>query len=239
MNPMPTTFLESLALIFSGDADLIAILLLSLHVTLIAVAAATLCGLISGTLLACISFPGRRAIIVIFEALMGLPPVVIGLIVYLLLSRTGPFGALGLLFTPKAMIIAQFILTYPIITALAHRLIAESWPIYRDTLIALGAGPLRRVMTMLFEGRLGLVTIVLAGLGRAWGEVGAVMIVGGNIDGATRVMTTAISLETSKGNILYALALGVVLILFSLLISTILYLLRSFEQRRHRVVLAL
>jgi len=203
------------------DADLIEIVGLSLRVSLVAVAIAAAVGLPLGAALAVIRFPGRGALIVLVNALMGLPPVVVGLIVYLALSRSGPFGVLGLLFTPTAMIIAQILLVLPIVASLAHRITADLWDEYRDQLASFGVGPARAVATVLWDGRFGLSTAVLAGFGRASAEVGAVMIVGGNIDHVTRVMTTAIAMETSKGDLALALGLGIVLIVISLAVNSV------------------
>jgi tungstate transport system permease protein len=170
--------------------------------------------------------------VVILNALMGLPPVVVGLIVYLLLSRSGPFGVLGLLFSPTAMIIAQTLLIIPIIGALSRQIVDDLWVEYAEQLISLGASPIRRMMTLLWDGRFSLLTAVLAGFGRASAEVGAVMIVGGNIDHVTRVMTTSIALEVSKGNLALALGLGMVLITLSLSINAGAFLLKEAAERR-------
>src|SRR6202162_1863042 len=196
----------------SGDAALVEIVLLSLKVSLSAVVLATLFGLPLGAAIAVGRFPGRRAVVVLLNALMGLPPVVVGLVVYLLLSRAGPLGAMGLLFTPTAMVIAQAVLITPIIAALSRQVVEDAWAEYREQLLSLGERRFGAVMTMLWDLRFSLITIVLAGFGRAAAEVGAVMIVGGNIDGVTRVMTTAIALETSKGDLPLALGLGFVLL---------------------------
>ena len=208
-------------LVAGFDADLIEIVGLSLRVSLIAVGVAAAVGLPLGAALAVLRFPGRAALIVALNALMGLPPVVVGLIVYLLLSRSGPFGVLGLLFTPAAMIIAQFVLVLPIVASLAHRNSSALWDEYREQLASFGVGRARAVATVLWDGRFGLSTAVLAGFGRASAEVGAVMIVGGNIDHVTRVMTTAIAMETSKGGLSLALGLGIVLIVISLAINAV------------------
>jgi tungstate transport system permease protein len=202
----------ALSLIFAGDGALYAIVRLSLIVTISAVAIAGLIGLPLGAALALTRFPGRQALVVLLNACMGLPPVVVGLAVFLLLSRSGPLGPLGLLFTPQAMVIAQAILVTPIIAALTRQTIEDLWFEYRDELTAMDISPLRRVSALLWDARFSLVTILLAGFGRAAAEVGAVMIVGGNIDGFTRMMTTAIALETSKGDLPLALGLGLVLI---------------------------
>ena len=206
-------------LIVSFDADLWEIVALSLRVSLSAVLIAALIGLPLGAAVALFSFPGRGALIVLLNALMGLPPVVVGLVVYLFLSRAGPLGVLNLLFSPTAMIIAQVILVLPIVAALTRQVIEDLWSEYREQLISLGAGPARAIPTLLWDGRVTLVTAILAGFGRASAEVGAVMIVGGNIDHVTRVMTTTIALETSKGALPLALGLGILLLLLTLLIN--------------------
>ena len=215
-----------------GEVRLWQIVVLSLEVSLAAVVLATLIGLPLGAAVAVGRFPGRRAVIVILNALMGLPPVVVGLAVYLLLSRAGPLGELGLLFTPGAMVIAQTILITPIIAALARQAIEDAWREYEEQLRSLGAHGLRAALTLIWDTRFSLVTAVLAGLGRASAEVGAVMIVGGNIDGVTRVMTTAIALETSKGDLPLALGLGVLLITIVLLLNAAAMLVKDAAQRR-------
>jgi tungstate transport system permease protein len=199
-------------LVSAGDAKLFAIVALSLQVSLFAVLIAALIGLPLGALIALTRFPGRGGTIIVLNALMGLPPVVVGLVVYLMLSRAGPLGPLGLLFTPAAMTIAQAILILPIVAALARQIVEDSWNEYRDLLGSLGATAWQAARTLLWDTRIALVTVVLAGFGRAAAEVGAVMIVGGNIDGVTRTMTTAIALETSKGDLPMALGLGIVLV---------------------------
>jgi tungstate transport system permease protein len=199
-------------LLLSADPALMAIVALSLTVSLAAVVLATLIGLPVGAALALTRFPGREPAIVTLNALMGLPPVVVGLAVYLLLSRSGPLGEWGLLFTPQAMVIAQTILVAPIIAALARQTVEDLWLEYRDELAALDVAPGRRVATLIWDARFSLVTALLAGFGRAAAEVGAIIIVGGNIEGFTRTMTTAIALETSKGDLPLALGLGIVLI---------------------------
>jgi tungstate transport system permease protein len=203
---------SALELVLTADPALVAIVRLSLIVSLSAAAVATLVGVPLGALVALTRFPGREAVIVILNALMGLPPVVVGLAVYLMLSRSGPLGSWGILFTPQAMIIAQTILITPIIAALARQTIEDLWLEYRDELAAMDVGPLGRVATLIWDARFSLVTALLAGFGRAAAEVGAVIIVGGNIDGFTRTMTTAIALETSKGDLPLAIGLGIVLI---------------------------
>jgi tungstate transport system permease protein len=203
---------SALALVLGGDPALYAIVALSLVVSIAATLLAAVVALPLGALLALVRFPGRTVIVVILNAFMGLPPVVVGLAVYLMLSRSGPLGFLGLLFTPKAMILAQALLVIPIVAALTRQTIEDLWAEYRDELTAMRIGPLRRVMTLLWDARFSLVTTMLAGFGRAAAEVGTVMIVGGNIDGFTRTMTTAIALETSKGDLPLAMGLGLVLI---------------------------
>src|SRR5262244_1895691 len=203
---------SALQLLLTGDPALLAIVRLSLIVSLSAVVFGALIGVPFGAAVALTRFPGHEAVIVILNALMGLPPVVVGLAVYLLLSRSGPLGAWGLLFTPTAMVIAQSILITPTLAALTQQLVGDAWLEYREQLRSLGESKLGAVPTLLWDLRFSLVTIGLAGFGRAASEVGAVMIVGGNIDGVTRVMTTAIALETSKGDLPLALGLGFVLI---------------------------
>jgi tungstate transport system permease protein len=223
----------AVALIVSGDATLASIVMLSLTVSLCAVVLATLIGMPFGAALAVARFPGRRGLVVVLNALMGLPPVVVGLIVYLLLSRAGPLGELGLLFTPQAMVIAQTILILPIIAALTRQAVEDAWREYEEQLRSLGAQGMRAALTLVWDIRFSLLTAVLAGLGRASAEVGAVMIVGGNIDGVTRVMTTTIALETSKGDLPLALSLGIVLITIVLLINAGAYGLKEAAQRRY------
>ena len=219
-------------LIAGLDAKLVEIVLLSLRVSLVAVAIACLIGLPLGAAIAVNRFAGRRALIVLLNALMGLPPVVVGLVVYLLLSRAGPLGQLGILFTPSAMIVAQTILILPIVAALSRQVIEDAWQEYQEQLRSLDAGPLTSALTLLWDTRFPLVTIVLAGFGRAAAEVGAVMIVGGNIDGVTRVMTTAIALETSKGDLPLALGLGMVLLALILMLNAAAFWVKEAAQRR-------
>ncbi len=222
----------SFALLSQGDDYLRGIIILSLQVSMTAVAIATVIGLPIGAVTALFRFPGRRILVVLLNALMGLPPVVVGLVVYLLLSRAGPFGALGLLFTPTAMVIAQFVLVLPIIAALSRQVMEGMWLEYREQLQSLGVPPLGQLSVLLWDGRFALLTAVLAGFGRATAEVGAVMIVGGNIDHVTRVMTTTIALEASKGDLPKALGLGVVLLLVSLVVNLLAYLLRELSRLR-------
>jgi len=232
MHEMTTSLALAGELLARGDSQLLAIVLLSLRVSLSATLLACLIGLPLGALLAVGRFPGRRTLIVLTNGLMGLPPVVVGLLVYLLLSRAGPFGQFGLLFTPAAMVIAQTILIVPIVAALARQVIEDAWREYREQLRSLGASRIRSARTLLWDGRFSLTTAGLAGFGRAVAEVGAVMIVGGNIDGVTRVMTTTIALETSKGDLPLALALGLILISVVLLINIAAFLLRQWAERR-------
>lgn len=203
---------SALQLILAGDPTLLATVRLSLLVTLTATVIAAVVGLPIGALVALTRFPGRDPVIVALNALMGLPPVVIGLVLYLLLSRSGPLGDFGILFTPTAMVIAQTILVAPIVAALSRQVIEDLWSEYRDEFAAMDVDPFGRMSALLWDARFSLATILLAGFGRAAAEVGAVMIVGGNIDGFTRVMTTTIALETSKGNLPLAVGLGIVLI---------------------------
>jgi len=212
-------FASALWQIVTLDPQLLEIIALSLKVTLTAVTIATLIGFAVGGVLAVYRFPGRAAVAAVLNALMGLPPVVAGLIVYLLLSNAGPLGVLQLLYTPEAMIIAQVILITPIVAALTRQTCEDLLEEYRDQLRSLGASSAEIVMTLLWDGRYRLITVVLAGFGRAIAEVGAVMIVGGNIDHVTRTMTTAIALETSKGNIALALALGMILLAIALVVN--------------------
>jgi tungstate transport system permease protein len=214
-------------LIFSGDPELAEIVLLSLQISLSAVALAALFGMPLGAALALFRFPGRGAWVVVLNALMGLPPVVVGLFVYLMLSRAGPLGEFGLLFTPTAMVIAQSILVTPIIAALTRQTVEDLYAEYSEQLRSLGVGPLRAIPTLLWDGRFSLLTAVLAGFGRAAAEVGAVIVVGGNINHVTRVMTTTIALETSKGYLGLALGLGFVLLLIVVAVNASLMLIQS------------
>jgi tungstate transport system permease protein len=211
----------ALDLVLTADPAVAAIVALSLRVSLTALLLAALVALPLGALLAVARFPGRGAILTLLNALMGLPPVVAGLLIYLLLSRSGPLGHLGLLFTPGAMIIAQAVLIAPILAALSRQVLEGLWEEYAEQLRSFGAGPARAVPTLLWDGRFALLTVLLAGFGRASAEVGAVMIVGGNIEGFTRVVTTAIALETSAGNLPLALALGMVLMAIVLAVNAL------------------
>ncbi|MCZ6719979.1 MAG: ABC transporter permease [Alphaproteobacteria bacterium] len=232
MSEIAEAFRTAFQLIVGFDAELGEIILLSLRVSLSAVALATLIGVPLGAAIALFRFPGRGVLTVLLNGLMGLPPVVVGLIVYLFLSRSGPLGVLNLLFSPTAMIIAQCVLVIPIIAALSRQGIEDLWREYEEQLRSLGAGPGRAILTLIYDGRFTLLTAVLAGFGRATAEVGAVMIVGGNIAHVTRVMTTAISLETLKGNLALALGLGIILIILTLGINSAAYLMKSAAQRR-------
>ena len=210
---------SALGLVLGGDAALYAIVRLSLMVSLSATVLAALVALPLGAYFALVQFPGRPFVIVVLNAFMGLPPVVVGLAVYLLLSRSGPLGFLGILFTPRAMILAQALLVIPIIAALTRQTIEDLWVEYHDELTAMRVGPLPRIATLIWDARFSLVTVLLAGFGRAAAEVGTVMIVGGNIDGFTRTMTTAIALETSKGDLALAMGLGIVLIALIIVVN--------------------
>lgn len=203
-------------LIVSGDRELAEIALRSLYVTLTALAVACVIGLPLAGLLAVRRFRWRRLVIAGVNALMGMPPVVVGLVVYLLLSRAGPLGALGLLYTPTAMILAQVVIMVPLVVSIAHQALRELWAEYHDLLISMNVSQTQKLRALLWDARRALLTAALAGFGRGIGEVGAIMIVGGNIDHSTRVLTTAIALETSKGDFALALALGMVLIALAL-----------------------
>jgi tungstate transport system permease protein len=206
-------------LIAAADPSLVRIVLLSLQVSLAAVAVACLLGMPLGALLAVARFPGRGALVVLVNALMGLPPVVVGLLVYLLLSNAGPLGVLQLLYTPAAMVIAQTVLVTPIVAALTRQVVEDLHAEYAEQLRSFGVGRIGTVATLLWDGRYSLLTAALAGFGRAMAEVGAVIIVGGNINHVTRVMTTTIALETSKGNLALALALGLILVSLAVLVN--------------------
>ncbi len=201
------------------DADLVEITLRSLRVTLTALVIASAIALPLGALLAVRRFRARRFTIAMLNALMGLPPVVVGLVVYVFLSRSGPLGVMGLLFTPTAMVIAQVIIIVPLIASIAHQALRELWSDYHDLLISLNTTQFQRVQALIWDGRRALLTAALAGFGRAIGEVGAIMVVGGNIDHHTRVLTTAIALETGKGDFALALGLGFVLIFMAIAVN--------------------
>jgi tungstate transport system permease protein len=233
MNEILLAVTEAGRMIARADRALFEIVFLSLRVSLTAVLLASVIGLPLGAAIAVGRVPGRQALIVALNALMGLPPVVVGLLVYLMLSRAGPLGQFGILFTPTAMVIAQTILIAPIIAALSRQVIEDAWQEYREQLRSLGAGHLTSALTLLWDTRFSLVTIVLAGFGRAAAEVGAVMIVGGNIEGVTRVMTTAIALETSKGDLPLALGLGIILISLVVALNAAAYGVKEAAQRRY------
>jgi tungstate transport system permease protein len=229
-SPVPdlvNALIDAWQLVLSGDQTLIAIVSLSLSISLTAVLFATVLGLPLGAALAVLRFPGRNAAVVLVNALMGLPPVVAGLFVYLLLSRSGPLGGLGLLFTPTAMIIAQTVLVTPIVAGVARQAIEDLWRDYGELYLLDGVGRLRTVGSLLWLGRFSLLTAVLAGVGRAAAEVGAILIVGGNIAGVTRTMTTAIALETSRGDLALALGLGIILLALVLAINATAQLFRN------------
>lgn len=232
MNELSQAFSTALTLLVGLDSGLLEIVGLSLRVSGTALLLAAVVGLPIGAALAVYRFRGRGAAIVALNALMGLPPVVVGLLVYLVLSREGPLASLALLFTPSAMVIAQFVLITPIVAALSRQVVADLWSEYEEQLRSLGATPGRALPTLLWDGRHSLLTTVLAGFGRAVAEVGAVIIVGGNIAHVTRVMTTAIQLETRKGDLALALALGIVLLFLSLLINAGVSLLTRATERR-------
>jgi tungstate transport system permease protein len=226
-------FGTALKLLADLDPKLVEIVLLSLSVSITAVGIAALLGFPLGAVIAVGRFPGRQTLIVLLNALMGLPPVVVGLVIYLLLSRAGPLGSLGILFTPSAMVIAQAVLIVPIIAALSRQAIEDAWREYEEQLRSLGAKRPDAALTLLWDTRFSLLTTVLAGFGRAAAEVGAVMIVGGNIDGVTRVMTTTIALETSKGDLPLALGLGIVLIAIIIAVNAGAFLTKELAQRRY------
>ena len=218
-------------LVLSGDPTLIGIVFLSLSISLTAVLFASALGLPLGAALAVFRFPGRKVVVVMVNAFMGLPPVVAGLFVYLLLSRSGPLGNLGLLFTPTAMVIAQVVLVTPIIAAITRQIVEDLWHRYGDLYTLDGAGRVHTVCSLLWLGRFSLITAVLAGVGRAAAEVGAILIVGGNIAGVTRTMTTSIALETSRGDLALALGLGIILLCLILAINATAQLVRDTVRR--------
>jgi tungstate transport system permease protein len=233
LDTFSSSFALALHLVTDFDPKLLEIVGLSLRVSLTATFLAACVGLPLGACIAVAEFPGRNVVTAVVNAFMGLPPVVVGLAVYLLLSRAGPLGALGVLFTPTAMVVAQTVLITPIIAALSRQIVADAWAEYREQLTSLGAGSAAATMTLLWDTRLSLATVLLAGFGRAIAEVGAVMIVGGNIDGVTRVMTTTITLETSKGDLALALALGLVLIAIVLLLNAATQYVREWARVRY------
>ena len=222
---------SALQLIITADPALFAIVKLSLLISLSATLIAALIGLPFGALIALTRFRGREMVTVTLNALMGLPPVVVGLAIYLALSRSGPLGTWGLLFTPTAMVIAQTVLVTPIVSALARQTIEDLWVEYRDELAAMNVSPLRRISTLIWDARFSLVTALLAGFGRAAAEVGAIIIVGGNIEHFTRTMTTTIALETSKGNLPLAMGLGLILIFIIVLINVMAWGMRRAGER--------
>jgi tungstate transport system permease protein len=222
---------SALHLVLTADPTLLAIIELSLAVSLSATFIAGLIGAPLGALVALSRFPLRELVIIILNAFMGLPPVVVGLLTYVILSRSGPLGSLGLLFTPAAMTIAQVILVTPIIAALTRQTIEDLWIEYRDELAVMNVRPISRMLVLIYDARFSLVTILLAGFGRAAAEVGAIIIVGGNIEGFTRTITTTIALETSKGNLSLAIGLGMVLMLLVMLVSTLVWALRRAGER--------
>lgn len=232
MDENANAFTAALDLLLGADPTLGGIVLLSLRVTLTAVAISAIIGLPLGAALALARFPGRSVVIVLFNAMMGLPPVVVGLVVYLTLSRSGPLGPLGLLFTPGAMIVAQTVLVTPIVAALTRQVVEDLWREYEEQLRSLGSSTARAIPTLLWDARFSLITALLAGFGRASAEVGAVLIVGGNIAGVTRTMTTAIALETSKGDLALALGLGIVLLSLTFLLNGSAYLVGIVGRRR-------
>ncbi|MDE0978075.1 MAG: ABC transporter permease [Arenicellales bacterium] len=231
MNDFSNAIAVAWKLVIGLDADLVEIVVLSLKISLSAVLIATVVALPLGAAIAVFRFPGRGACIVLLNALMGLPPVVVGLLIYLLLSRAGPLGEHGLLYTPAAMVIAQAVLVVPIIAALAQQILSELYGEYEEQLRSLGVSSARAIPTLLWDGRFSLLIAVLAGFGRASAEVGAVIIVGGNINHLTRVMTTTIALETSKGNLAMALGLGLILILIVVLVNALTVVVRSGASR--------
>jgi tungstate transport system permease protein len=233
MNTITDSLALALRLILSADAELLRIVALSLRVSISACAIGALLGLLLGAWLAVARFPGHRVAVWAVNTLLALPSVVVGLVVYLLLSRAGPLGSWGILFTPTAMVIAQTILITPIIAALSRQVVEDAWDEYREQLRSLGERRFGAAVTLLWDLRFSLVTIVLAGFGRAAAEVGAVIIVGGNIDGVTRVMTTAIALETSKGDLPLALGLGIILLTIVLVLNAAAYVVKETAQRRY------
>lgn len=219
MSDITDAIVNAFYLIITADSDLVEIVILSLQVNLLAIFISCAIGLSLGALLAVYRFKGRTITLIALSALMGLPPVVVGLIVYMFLSNSGPLGVLGLLYTPTAMVIAQVILITPIIAALTRQTLEAIYEEYKEQLKSLGVGKLGMAATLLWDGRYQLITVILVGFGRALSEVGAVMIVGGNINHVTRIMTTAIALETSKGNLSLALGLGIILIILSFIVN--------------------
>lgn len=226
MNSITEGFLKAFSLIYNLDQELLGIILLSLKVSGTALIVSSIIGVPAGAVIGLKKFPGRGFIITLLNTFMGLPPVVVGLFVYLLLSRSGPLGFMGLLYTPSAMVAAQTILALPIVASLCHSAIVTVDPIIGQAAIALGATPYQKAITIIKEARYGILSCIIAGFGRVMAEVGAILIVGGNIAGYTRVMTTTIALETDKGNFELALALGVILLIISLIINIALHLIQ-------------
>lgn len=225
------SFALALQMMWRLDSELLDIVGLSLRVSLTAAVLGSVIGMPLGALLALTRFPGRHACIIVLNACMGLPPVVVGLVVYLLLSRSGPLGALGWLFTPAGMVMAQVVLITPIVAALSRQVVTDLWTEYEEQMRSLGLTPRGAVPTLLWDGRYSLSTAILAGFGRAIAEVGAIIIVGGNIAGYTRTMTTAISLETSRGDLALAMALGIILLVIAIGINAAATTLSSVSQR--------
>jgi tungstate transport system permease protein len=233
MNDVSSSFGIAFGLIGNGDGELWRIVRLSLEVSVTSTILACLVGFPIGAVVGVRPFPGRRVVIVVLNALLGLPSVVVGLVIYLLLSRAGPLGSFGILFTPSAIVVAQTVLVVPFVTALTRQFVADGWLEYRETLLSLSFSLLRAVTTLLWDLRYSLITVALAAFGRAASEVGAVMVVGGNIDGVTRVMTTAIALETSKGDLPLALGLGIILLGLVLVINAFAYVVREWSIVRY------
>jgi tungstate transport system permease protein len=230
---MSSTFLDAFALLAHLDAAIVRIVITSLQVSITALMLGTLVGLPLGAWLATEEFAGKRVAIVILNSMMGIPTVIVGVLVYLILSRSGPFGEWGWLFTVKGMIVAQFFITTPLIAALSRQLLEDSWKIHRDTFMALRLPYFSRLKWLIWDCRFSLTIAILAGFARAISEVGAVMIVGGNIDRVTRTMTTAIALETSKGDLAFALSLGIVLLGIVILANIFIFVVRQIAERRY------
>jgi tungstate transport system permease protein len=230
---MLIAFQDALALLTHLDGGVLGIVLVSLQVSLSALLFGTLIGLPLGALLATEEFRGKKSVVITLNTLMGVPTVIVGVLVYLMLSRSGPMGAWGWLFTPKGMIVAQTLLTTPLIAALSRQILEDSWRIHRDTFLSLRLPPMARFKWLIWDCRFSLTIAILAGLARAISEVGAVMIVGGNIQNSTRTMTTAIALETSKGDLPLALALGIVLLGIVLLANLFTFAVRQVAERRY------
>jgi len=233
MDTVAQALAHALDLIMSWDQRLAAIVMLTVEVSVAALTISLLVGLPLGACIAVARFRGRRAAIVVLNALMGLPSVVVGLLIYLLLSRAGPLGDFGILFTPPAMVIAQAVLVLPVVAALSRQIIEDAWREYGEQLRSLGATRGSAALTLLWDSKFSVLTIALAGLGRAVSEVGAALIVGGNIEGVTRIMTTAIALETTKGDLPLALGLGFILMALVLGLNTGADLIRQVAQRRY------